>query len=83
PSSLPQSPTSQSGPHTVAGFSPNTFYSCSLVASNTRGSGPPANTSFTTQQDYSFFQLHLGKVPTSCSEEISSERSLKLKHITA
>ncbi|CAI8015229.1 hypothetical protein GBAR_LOCUS9460 [Geodia barretti] len=72
PSSLPHSPTSQSGPHTVAGFSPNTHYSCSLVASNTRGSGPPANTSFNTQQDYSFFQLRLGKVPTSCSEEIVS-----------
>ncbi|CAI8039192.1 Hemicentin-2, partial [Geodia barretti] len=36
PSSLPHSPTSQSGPHTVAGFSPNTHYSCSLVASNIR-----------------------------------------------
>ncbi|CAI7992557.1 hypothetical protein GBAR_LOCUS1042, partial [Geodia barretti] len=58
-------------------------YFCSLVASNNQGSGPPANTSFTTQQDYSFFQLRLGKVPTSCSEEISSERSLKLEHITA
>ncbi|CAI8053974.1 Receptor-type tyrosine-protein phosphatase F, partial [Geodia barretti] len=33
PSSLPHSPSSQSGPHTVAGFSPNTHYSCSLVAS--------------------------------------------------
>ena len=90
PSSLLHSPTSQSGPHTVAGFSPNIHYSCSLVASNTRGSGPPANTSFTTQQDCkiqlmlvsewyvnafptdSFFQLRLGKVPTSCSEEIVS-----------
>ncbi|CAI8047838.1 hypothetical protein GBAR_LOCUS26463, partial [Geodia barretti] len=79
---LPHSPppvrTSHSGR-----FSPNTHYSCSLVARNTQGSGPPANTSFTTQQDYSFFQLRLGKVPTSCSEEISSERSLKLEHITA
>ena len=89
PSSLPHSPSFQSGPHTVAGFSPNTHYSCSLVASNTRGSGPPANTSFNTQQDCkiqlilvseyvnafptdSFFQLRLGKVPTSCSEEIVS-----------
>ncbi|CAI8048273.1 Netrin receptor DCC [Geodia barretti] len=83
PSSLPHSPTSQSGPQTVAGFSPNTHYSCSLVASNTQGSGPPANTSFTTQQDYSFFQLRLGKVPYFLFEEISSERSLKLEHITA
>ena len=49
PSSLPQSPSS--GPLTVAGFSPHTSYSCSLVASNTQGSGPPAPTSFTTLQD--------------------------------
>ena len=50
PSSLPQSP-SQPGTLTVAGFSPNTSYSCFVVASNSRGSGPPANYSFTTQQD--------------------------------
>ena len=50
PSSLPQSP-SQPDPLTVAGFSPDTSYSCSVVASNSRGSGPPANISFTTQQD--------------------------------
>ena len=47
PSSLPQSP-SQSGTLTVAGFSPDTSYTCSLVASNSQGSGPAANTSFTT-----------------------------------
>ena len=50
PSSLPQSP-SQSGPLTVAGFSPDTSYSCSVVANNGLGSGPPASTTFTTQQD--------------------------------
>ena len=50
PSSLPQSP-SQPGTLTVAGFSPDTSYSCSVVASNSQGFGPPANTSFTTQQD--------------------------------
>ena len=50
PSSLPQSP-SQSGPLTVAGFSPDTFYSCSVVANNELGSGPPAHTNFTTLQD--------------------------------
>ena len=50
PSSLPQSP-SQPDPLTVASFSPDTSYSCSVVASNSQGSGPPANTSFTTQQD--------------------------------
>ena len=49
PSSLPhQTP---SGPLTVAGFTPDTAYSCSLVATNSQGSGPPATTSFTTQQD--------------------------------
>ena len=53
PSSLPQSP-SQPGPLTVAGFSPDTSYSCSVVASNSQGSGPPANTSFTTQQDCNY-----------------------------
>ena len=42
PSSLPQSP-SQSGTLTVAGFSPDTSYTCSLVASNSYGSGPPTN----------------------------------------
>ena len=50
PSSLPQSP-SQSGPFTVAGFSPDTSYSCSVVANNGLGSGPPAHTTFTTLQD--------------------------------
>ena len=50
PSSLPQSP-SQSGPLTVAGFSPDTSYSCSVVANNGLGSGPPAHTTFTTLQD--------------------------------
>ena len=50
PSSLPQSP-SQSGTLTVAGFSPDTSYTCSLVASNSQGSGPAANTSFTTLED--------------------------------
>ena len=48
--SLPLSP-SQPDPLTVAGFSPDTSYSCSVVASNSHGSGPPANTSFATQQD--------------------------------
>ena len=50
PSSHPQSP-SQSAPLTVAGFSPDTSYSCSVVASNSVGSGPPANITFTTLQD--------------------------------
>ena len=50
PSSLPRSP-SQPGPLTVAGFSPDTSYSCSVVASNSVGSGPPANITLTTLQD--------------------------------
>ena len=62
PSSLPQSP-SQSGPLTVAGFSPDTSYSCSVVANNGVGSGPPAHITFSTQQDskniYSYMQYNL------------------------
>ena len=50
PSSLPQSP-SLSGSLTVTGFSPDTSYSCSVVATNSKGSGPPVNITFTTQQD--------------------------------
>ena len=53
PSSLPHSP-SQSGLLTVAGFSPDTSYSCSVVANNGLGSGPPAHTNFTTLQDCEF-----------------------------
>ena len=49
-SSLPPSP-SQSGSLAATGFSPNTHYSCSLVATNGQGSGPPATLSFTTKQD--------------------------------
>ena len=88
PSSLPQSPSS--GPLTVAGFSPHTSYSCSLVASNTQGSGPPAPTSFTTLQDCEpfkyfffhhtqisdlFFQLRLSGLLTTCPEELVSHPS--------
>ena len=50
PSSPPQSP-SLSGSLTVTGFSPDTAYSCSVVATNSKGSGPPVNITFTTQQD--------------------------------
>ena len=49
PSFLPQQ--TPSGPLTVAGFTLDTAYSCSVVATNSQGSGPPATTSFTTQQD--------------------------------
>ena len=50
PSSLPQSP-SQSGLLTLAGFSPDTSYSCSVVANNGVVSGSPAQTTFTTHED--------------------------------
>ena len=56
PSSLPQSP-SQSGTLTVAGFSSDTSYTCSLVASNSQGSGPAANISFTTLEDCKIINL--------------------------
>ena len=51
PSSLPQSPSSQSGSLTATGFSPNTLHSCSLAASNNQGTGPPAIKNFTTLED--------------------------------
>lgn len=50
PSTLPQSPF-HSGSLTVTGFGPDTAYSCSLVATNRRGSGPAATTNFTTQPE--------------------------------
>ena len=58
PSSLPLFP-SQSGPLIVTGFSPNTLYSCSVVATNSQGSGPPATTTFTTQQDCNLYFLNI------------------------
>ena len=62
PSSLPQSP-SQSGPLTVTGFSPDTSYSCSVVANNGLGSGPPSTTTFTTLLDCMYMGLSF--MPTS------------------
>ena len=50
PSSLPQS-ISQSGLLTVAGFSPDTSYSCSVVASNSQGSEVAAVKTFSTSED--------------------------------
>ncbi|CAI8044499.1 hypothetical protein GBAR_LOCUS24676 [Geodia barretti] len=82
PSSLPHSTSSEVTSLRLAGFSPGTSYSCSLVASNSQGSGPPANSSFKTKEDNSYFQLHLGGLLSTCSEEVNSERSLKLEHIT-
>ncbi|CAI8045395.1 hypothetical protein GBAR_LOCUS25106 [Geodia barretti] len=55
PPLFPQSPSSHSsGSLSVAGFSPNTLYSCSMTAENSQGSGPPAVATFTTQQDCLF-----------------------------
>ena len=49
-SSLPQTHT-QLGSLTVAGFSPNTLYSCLLLAAHICASGTLATTNFTTLQD--------------------------------
>lgn len=59
PSSLPQSISSQFVSLTVAGFSTNTLYSCSLVASNSRGTSPPATVSFTTKLDCKISRCHI------------------------
>ena len=50
PSSLPLS-FSQSGSYIVGGFTPDTGYTCSVVASNGLGSGPPASKQFSMQPD--------------------------------
>lgn len=51
PTTLPLS-SSQSGSFTVGGFTPNTFYSCSVVANyNDTDQGRPANLFFTTLED--------------------------------
>ena len=54
PSSLPQSLSIQTTSKTVAGFSPNTVYTCSLAVGNSKGFGPPANTTFTTAEDSNY-----------------------------
>ena len=36
---------------TVTGLTPNTDYTCSVTADNSRGSGPPENGTFTTMED--------------------------------
>ena len=43
--------SSQSESLTVTGFSPNTLYSCSVVATNSQGSGSSSTISFTTPED--------------------------------
>ena len=50
PPSLPLT-TSQSGPLTVDGFTPNTDYTCHVVAAIDMVSGPPANHIFRTLED--------------------------------
>ena len=42
---------------TVTGLSPNTDYTCSVTADNSRGSGPPENLAFRTVDDCKFFCL--------------------------
>ena len=51
PSSLPLTTTTQSGSLTVDGFTPNTTYTCYLVATIDVTPGPPANVSFITLED--------------------------------
>ena len=51
PSSLPLTTITQSGSLTVDGFTPNTAYTCSLVATIDVTPGPPANISFITLED--------------------------------
>ena len=50
PSSLPLS-LSQAGIHTVSGFTPDTEYTCSVVAHNDLGPGPAAHETLTTLED--------------------------------
>ena len=50
PSSLPLS-LSQPASLTVTGFTPDTTYTCSVVANRSIGYERPAGTTFTTQQD--------------------------------
>ena len=50
----------------VAGFTPNITYLCSIVANNGLGSGPPANITFTTQQDC-MFPKHVIVLKFQCS----------------
>ena len=40
---------------TVNGLTPNTDYTCSVTADNSRGSGPPENLTFKTVDDCKFF----------------------------
>ena len=50
PATLPKT-FFQSGTHTVGGFSPDTTYSCSVVAYNSQIIGPPATVAITTEND--------------------------------
>ncbi|CAI8054372.1 hypothetical protein GBAR_LOCUS29676 [Geodia barretti] len=78
PSSLPQSPSSQSGSLTATGFSPNTLYFCSLTPNNLWGSGPPARANLS----YTYFQLRLkGGLP--CTEVIATLTEQKLDDVRA
>ena len=65
PSSLPQT-VLQSGPHTVTGFSPDTAYSCSVVATYNQGSRLAANITFVTQHDSKCNLLYNYRVNKVC-----------------
>ena len=74
---------------TVTGLSPNTDYTCSVTADNSRGSGPPENLTFTTVDDCNFvvyfqsavvigcvdkyFQLRLSGFLTTCPDLVGSD----------
>ena len=61
PSSLPLT-TSRTGSFTVGGFTPNTSYSCSIVAHTGLGFGPPSYISFMTIEDC---KVGMARMPAS------------------
>lgn len=72
------SPVTKPGSVTWTGFSPLTLYNCSISASNSVGSGPPAHNTVTTGDDskytvcvhvqgvYTMSDVHLQLVPFHC-----------------
>jgi hypothetical protein len=80
-SSLPRNFTSP-GTYNVTGFYPGTSYSCSLEAYNMDSRGPPAIVLFTTNEDYSQFQLIL-KGPINCIEWVADDASSKQEDIVS
>jgi hypothetical protein len=80
-SSLPRNFTSP-GTYNVTGFYPGTSYSCSLEAYNMDSRGPPAIVLFTTNEDYSQFQLIL-KGPINCIEWVADDAFSKQEDIVS